>query len=355
MKKTMALFFSLSLLVLLMAGCAGNTGESAATPAPSSAPTVAATPTPVPATATPAPTEEPVTIRLGGLKGATSIGMVKLLSDSEQGLSANQYEYTLAGSADELTPKLVQGDLDIAAVPVNLGAILWNNTSGAVQMLAINTLGVVYIVEKGGEQVQSMADLKGMTVYATGKGSTPEYALNYLLAQNGLDPAADLTIEWKSEPSEVLALMSNVDHAVAMMPQPYVTIAQGQLPDLRVAVDMTEAWDSLHNGSMFITAGLVVRTAFAEQYPQQLAAFLEEYKASTAYANEKVAETAALVEQYDIFKAAVAEKAIPACNITYIDGSDMKTALSGYLQILFDQNPKAVGGVMPDDSFYYGA
>jgi NitT/TauT family transport system substrate-binding protein len=355
MKKTMSILLGLSLLVLLFAGCAGGANDATATPAASVEPTAAATPTPAPATETPAPTEEPVTIRLGGLKGATSIGMVKLLSDSEEGLSANQYEYTLAGSADELTPKLVQGELDIAAVPVNLGSILWNNTSGAVQMLAVNTLGVVYIVEKGGEQVQSMADLKGMTVFATGKGSTPEYALNYLLAQNGIDPAADLTIEWKSEPSEVLALMSTMDHAVAMMPQPYVTIAQGQLPDLRVAVDMTKAWDSLGNGSMFITAGLVVRTAFAEQYPQQLEAFLEEYKASTAYANEDVAGTAALVEHFGIFKAAVAEKAIPACNITYIDGSEMKTALSGYLQILFDQNPKAVGGAMPGDGFYYGA
>jgi NitT/TauT family transport system substrate-binding protein len=355
MKKTMTILLSLSLLVLLISGCAGGTSESTATPTASAAPTATATPTEAPATETPAATEEPVTIRLGGLKGPTSIGMVKLLSDSEQGLSANQYEYTLAGSADELTPKLIQGELDIAALPVNLGSVLWNNTDGAVQMLALNTLGVIYIVEMGGDEVQSMADLKGMTIYATGKGSTPEYALTYLLTQNDLDPETDVTIEWKSEPSEVVALMSTMDHAVAMMPQPYVTVAQGQLTDLRVAVDMTAAWDALDNGSMFITAGLIVRTAFAEQYPQQLAAFLEEYKASTTYANEDVAGTAALVEQFGIFKAAVAEKAIPACNITYIDGSEMKTALSGYLQILFDQNPKAVGGAMPGDSFYYGA
>ncbi len=164
-----------------------------------------------------------------------------------------------------------------------------------------------------------------------------------------------MTVEWKSEPTEVVTLMSTMEHAVAMMPQPYVTIAQGQLEGLRVAVDMTAAWDELDNGSMFITAGLIVRTAFAEQYPQQLAAFLEEYEASTAYVNENVADAAALVEQFGIFKAAVAEKAIPYCNITYIDGSEMKTALQGYLQILFDQNPKAVGGTLPGDDFYYGA
>lgn len=349
MKRFFIAILTLSMFTLLLAGCGGAGGESSAPPAETAK---AATAAP---TDTPEPAEEPVTIRLGGLKGPTSIGMVKLLSDNDKGLTANRYEYTLAGSADELTPKLLQGEMDIAAVPVNLGSVLWNNTQGAVQMLAVNTLGVIYIVEKGGEQIESMADLKGMTIYATGKGSTPEYALNYLLAQSGLDPAKDVTMEWKSEPPEVVAQMSTMDHAVAMLPQPYVTVAQTQLKDLRVAVDMTEAWEALDNGSLFITAGLIVRRAFAEQYPQQLAAFLEEYQASTEYANGSVPETAALVEQFGIVKAAIAEKAIPACNITYIAGGEMKTALQGYLQILFDQNPKAVGGALPGDDFYYGA
>jgi NitT/TauT family transport system substrate-binding protein len=290
MKRFLTIMLTLSLLTLLLAGCGSAGSESSAAPAETAnAATPAPTAAPAP-TDTPAPSEEPVTIRLGGLKGPTSIGMVKLLSDNDRGLTANRYEYTLAGSADELTPKLLQGEMDIAAVPVNLGSVLWNNTKGAVEMLAVNTLGVVYIVEKGGEQIQSAADLKGMTIYATGKGSTPEYALNYLLAQSGLDPAKDVTMEWKSEPPEVVAQMSTMDHAVAMLPQPYVTVAQTQLQGLRVAVDMTQAWDALDNGSMFITAGLIVRRAFAEQHPQQLAAFLQEYQASTEYVNGNVPE-----------------------------------------------------------------
>jgi len=355
MKRFFIILLTLSMLALLLAGCGSAGNESSAPPAETAkAATPAPTAAPAPAD-TPEPSEDPVTVRLGGLKGPTSIGMVKLLSDNDKGLTANRYEYTLAGSADELTPRLLQGEMDIAAVPVNLGSVLWNNTQGAVEMLAVNTLGVVYIVEKGGEQIQSMADLKGMTIYATGKGSTPEYALNYLLAQSGLDPAKDVTMEWKSEPPEVVAQMSTMEHAVAMLPQPYVTVAQTQLQDLRVAVDMTEAWEALDNGSLFITAGLIVRRAFAEQYPQQLAAFLQEYQASTEYANSNLSETASLVEQFGIVKAAVAEKAIPACNITYIAGGEMKKALQGYLQILFDQNPKAVGGALPGDDFYYGA
>ena len=298
-------------------------------------------------------TFEGTTIRLGGLKGPTSMGMVKMLSDSEAGNTVNTYEFTMAGSADELTPKLLQGELDVLAVPANLGSILYNNSDGAVQMLAVNTLGVIYIVEKGGETVTDWESLKGQTIYATGKGSTPEYALTYLLNQYGLDPASDITIEWKSEPSEVVAMMAAQDHVVAMLPQPFVTVAQGKFPDLKIAMSLTEEWNALDNGSQFITAGLLVRTAFAQENPEALAAFLEEYAASTQYINENVAEGAQLVGQYEIVEAAVAEKAIPYCNIVCITGSDMQTMVTGYLQTLYDQNPQAVGGAMPGDDFFW--
>lgn len=299
------------------------------------------------------PAEDPVTIRLGGLKGPTSIGMVKLLNDSETGAAQNEYSFQLAGAADELTPLLLKGDLDVVAVPANLAAVLYNKSEGAVQFLAVNTLGVLYIVEKGGDAVTDWESLRGQTIYATGKGTTPEYTLTYLLAQHGLTLGTDVTVEWKTEPSEVVAQMASDSHAVAMLPQPYVTVAQAKLDGLRVALDLTASWDELHNGSQCITAGLVVRREFAEAHPQALAAFLSEYAASTQYANDHVSETAQLVEQYDIVKAAVAEKAIPYCNIVCLSGSDMIPALKGYLQVLFDQNPASVGGAMPGDDFYY--
>ncbi len=297
--------------------------------------------------------EEAASIRLGGLKGPTSMGMVKLLDDAENGKSKSKIEFTMSGSADELTPKLLKGDLDILAVPANLGAILYNNSDGAVQFLAVNTLGVIYIVEKGGQTVNGWEDLKGKTIYATGKGSTPEYALNYLLEQNGLDPEMDVTVEWKSEPTEVVAQMAAQESAIAMLPQPFVTVAGSQIEGLNVVLDLTKEWKALDNGSQFITAGLVVRKEFAEKYPEQLKQFLEEYKASTEYVNENLEDAAALVEKYDIVKAAVAQKAIPYCNIVYVDGSEMETAMKGYLQVLYDQNPASVGGELPGDDFYY--
>lgn len=323
MKKVLVAMLMSSFLTLMLAGCQPGTNV---------------------------PAVEPADIRIGGLKGPTSMGMVQLMESAEVGTAANNYTFTIAGSADELTPQFIQGSLDIIAVPANLASVLYNNTDKSVKLLAVNTLGVNYIVENG-TTINALEDLKGKTIYATGKGSTPEYALRYLLSENGIDPDTDVTIEWKSEPTEVVALLA--EGGIAMLPQPYVTSAQTQLEGLRIAVDLTKAWDALENGSTLITGVLVTRSDFAKAHPEQLAAFLEEYKLSTEYVNTNIAEAAQLVEKFGIFKAAVAEKAIPYCNITYLEGVAMKAAMDGYLGVLFDQNPKAVGGTLPGDDFYY--
>ena len=320
MKKYMSLLLAALLLLVLFPGCA------AADP-------------------------EPVVMRLGSLKGPTTMGMVKLLSDSEAGLTRNTYESTVAAAADELTPKLLKGELDMLALPVNAGSVLYNKSEGGVTLLAVNTLGVLYVLEKGGETVKTVADLKGKTIYATGKGNTPEYALAYLLSQNGLSIDSDVAMEWKSEPTEVVAQLSTVENGVAVLPQPFVTVAMGKVEGLRVALDMTKEWADV--GSTLITGGLIVRTAFLQEHPEAVKIFLEEYAASTQFVNEHPAEAAALVEQYIGVKAAVAEKAIPACNIVCLTGEEMKTAAEGYLTVLFTLNPKAVGGALPGEGFYY--
>ena len=302
-----------------------------------------------------APKETPyesVNIRLGGLKGPTSMGMAKLLSDSKNGLTANTYEFTMAPSAGELTPALIKGELDILALPVNVAAILYNQTNGGVELAAASTLGVLYITEKGGETVTDVKSLAGKTLYATGKGATPEYALSYLLSQNDLTLGEDVTVEWKSEPSEIVALMAQEDSSIAMLPQPFVTVAQGKVEGLRVALDLSAEWDKLGLDSRLITAGLLVRKGFADEHPEAVDKFLEEYAASTDYANAHPAEIAALIEEMGIVAAAVAEKALPACNLVCITGAEMKSAVSGYLQTLYDLKPESVGGAMPADGFY---
>ena len=304
---------------------------------------------------------------MAALKGPTAMGMVKLMSDSDaaaesgEETTGNTYEFTLAASADEVTPKLMQGELDIACVPANLASVLYNRTEGGIVTLAVNTLGVLYIVENG-NAVTSMADLAGKTIVASGKGSTPEYALRYLLSENGIDPDNDVTIDWRSEHSECVAALASGSATIAMLPQPFVTVAQTQLPDLRVALDLTEEWDALDNGSALLTGVVVARADFVEEHPAAVEQFLTSYADSVAWVNENTADAAQLVGGYDIVDAAVAEKALPYCNIVCITGSEMKEMLSGYLQVLFDAAPASVGqdaetgeGGLPGDDFYYGA
>ena len=319
MKKYMSILLVLLMLVALFPGCAAA--------------------------------EEPTVIRIGSLKGPTTMGMVKLLSDNEAGLTAVKYESTVVANATELMPLFLRGELDVLALPVNAGAVLYNKSQAGATLLAVNTLGVLYIVEKGGETITSVADLKGKTIYATGKSTTPEYALSYLLAENGLDIATDVTMEWKSEASAVVAQMATLDNAVALLPQPFVTVAQTKVEGLRVALDMTAEWANV--GSTLITGGLIIRTAFLNEHPEAVKTFLEEYAASTQYVNENVEEAAALVEQYIGVAAGVAKKAIPACNIVCMTGEEMKAAAEKYLTVLFELNPDAVGGAMPEESFYY--
>lgn len=299
----------------------------------------------------PAALAEGEAARVGALKGPTAMGMVQMMKDK-----ADAYAFTLAAAPDELVPLLVKGELDIAAVPANLGAVLYNNTQGAVRVLAINTLGVLYIVERG-DTVHSVADLKGRTLVTAGKGSTPEYALNYILKGNGLDPETDLTIEFKSEHAECLAAMLQDDSVVAMLPQPFATVAQAKAEDIRIALDLTKEWDALQadaeTPSTMITGVAVARADFIEAHPEVVEQFMADYAESVKFVQEDVDGAAALIGEFDIFEAGPAKKALPYCNIAFIAGEEMHTLLGGYLAELYSQDPASVGGALPGEEFYY--
>ena len=290
----------------------------------------------------------PESIKVAALKGPTAMGLTKFMDDDEK--NNLPYEFTIAGAADEITPLIAQGKVDFACVPANLGAVLYKKTEGKISALAINTLGVLYICENG-DTVKSVADLKGKTIYSSGKGATPEYALNFILKSNGIEN--DVNIEWKSEHSECLAALLANENAVAMLPQPFVTTAQMKNEGVRVAIDLNDAWDDLNLSSTLLTGIVVVRKEFAENNPDAVKDFLERYSASVKFVNENVDEAAELIGKYDIVPAAVAKKAIPSCHIVCISGDEMKSKLSGYLQVQFEQLPASVGGAMPADDFYY--
>lgn len=297
-------------------------------------------------------TSETTAVRIGALKGPTSMGMAQMLKDAADGNS--NYQFTIAGAPDEITALLVKGELDVAAVPSNLASVLYNNTNGGVKVAMINTLGILYVVEAG-DTVNSVADLKGRTVYSSGKGATPEYSVDYILSQNGIDPETDVTVEFKSEHTELAAALQSGTADLAVLPEPFVTTVLAGNDNLRVALNLNEEWDKVSDGSGMVTGVLVVRSEFAEQHPDELTALLEAYEQSVNFVNENPAEAAAIIEQNGIAKAAVAEQAIPKCNIVFISGNEMRTKIEGFLEILFDMNPKAVGGALPGDDFYYGA
>ncbi len=350
MKKILSLLLAFS-LALSLAACGGSASSAASSAAVSEAASSAAASEEEEAAA-PLSVTEP--LRIAGLKGPTTMGLVNLLSMEQAGTAAMDYDLQLYGAADEIVPLLIKGELDMAAIPANLAATLYQKTNGGIQAVAVNTLGVLYVVEQG-DTVHSMADLKGRTILSTGKGTTPEYVLRYLLTANGLDPDKDVDIQYYSEATEVTAQMASTQDAIAVLPQPYVTAAGLKDDTLRVALDLTAEWDKVAD-TQLITGVTVVRKAYAEEHPDVVAAFLADYAQSVNAANTDLDGTAALCEEQGVVaKAAIAKKALPNCNIVCLTGEELKADVSGYLQVLYDADPAAVGGTLPGEDFYWAA
>ena len=313
----------------------------------------------------PAQSSEPavqgIEMSVAALKGPTGIGMVKLMQDPDAGTTTNKYSFQVFDSPDNVVAAVsnVDNPVQVAAVPVNVAASLYNKTNGKIQVAAINTLGTLFLLENG-DSIQSVADLKGKTIYVSGQGATPEYVLDYILTSNGIDPYTDVDLQYVADHATLATMMVAGEADIALLPQPNVTTVLTQAQDVRIALDLTKVWDDTNkvNGKegQLSMGCIIVNKEFAEQNKAAFNKFLDEYKTSVEYVtNETNLDAAAqLCETYGIIpKAAVAKKAIPDCNITYIEGAEMKQNMQQNLQILFDANPKSIGGTMPDDAFYY--
>ena len=357
-RKLLALTLSLALTAGLAACSTQAPAEDTAVPE-STAP-AAETQTPAAETAVPYQT-----VHLGLLSGPTGMGAAKMISDSDAAYAQiedgtydpsngvlEHYEVTLGSDpANDIVPRLTNGELDIAAIPTNLAATLYNRTDGGIKLLALNTLGVLHILENG-DTVNSLADLEGRTLYATGQGSNPEYVLNYLLEANGLDPAADVDIQWLAS-EELTARMASGDIDLCMLPVPAATTVMMQNSDVRDAIDLNDAWTESGAQGTFTMGCLVARTEWLEDNSELVPGILEEYAASIDYANSSPEEASALIEQYGIVpKAAVAQAAIPQANMVCVTGEDMK-GIADYYQVLFDADPTSIGGAIPGEDFYY--
>lgn len=359
-KRILALLLCLA-MVLGLAACTGKGDDATSDPTPDSTPDETVTPDddaqddPTPA--------ELETVRLAVLSGPTGVGAAKLLADNESGDTIGNYDVTVATDNSEVSTKLINGELDIAAMATNVAANLYNKSNGGIQMLCLSTLGVLYILERGEAgftpTVTSLSDLAGETIYAYGQGANPEYVLNYLLRENGLDPESDVELVWQTA-EEVQAAMLTGDARFIMLPVPAATavlIQSKALEDRDVAsvLDLTEEWDKVTDNGVLTMATVVVRTEFAQEHPEEVAAFLEDYQASIEYVNNNVDDASLLVEQFGIVpKAAIAKLAIPDCNLVYITGEEMRDQIQGYYEVLYAADPASIGGGIPDDAFYYG-
>ena len=345
--RILALALSLVMSVGLLSGCQKQEQPSGSQSAAGSASSSAAA-------STPDSTESVVSANVMVLSGPTGVGAAKMMEDSAAA-EQSAWNFTVAADNSEVMPAINTGAVDIAATATNVGSTIYNKTEGKITMLAINTQGVLYILEKG-ETVSSLADLKGKTLYApaSGKGANPEYILNYLLTENGVDPAADLTIEWLT-PQEITAKMASSDAGVCMLPVPAATALLLKDQGVREALDLSDEWDKVAD-SPLVQGCVVVRTEFLEQNPDVVDAFLAEYQQSIAYMSDEANLDAAaeLVAKHGITaNAQIAKKAIPQCNLTYLDGADMRQAAQDFYEVLYQANPASIGGAMPYDDFYF--
>lgn len=345
MKKIAAISAALVLAVGTLVGCGGSGEAQSSENVETLAESLSAS--------TEADREE-TKVRVGSLKGPTSLGLLSLMDLAENGETLNDYEFQMATAADELLPLMIKGDMDIALVPANVASILYSKTEGGISVIDINTLSVLYMVS-GDTSIENVTDLKDRTIYLTGKGTTPDYCLQYILSENGMS-AEDCKLEYKSEAAEVAAVLAENPDAVGLLPQPFVTAACAQNEALSVILDMNEEWNKVQGegGSSLVTGVTVVRNAFLEENPDAVEAFLEEHAASAEAANSDTERVAALAVNAGIIaKEPIALRAIPKCNIVCVTGEDMKQALSGYLDVLYEMEPSSVGGALPEEDFYF--
>ncbi|AWZ48020.1 hypothetical protein C3495_03975 [Clostridiaceae bacterium 14S0207] len=288
-------------------------------------------------------------IKIGTLKGPTGISMVKLMDEQN-----NKYDIRIFDSPDQIVAKIVNGELDGAAVPSNLAAVLYNKTKGNVKLACVNTLGMLYVVENG-DTIKNIGDLKGKTIYSSGKGATPEYILHYILAKNNIDKEKDIDIQYMNQHSDLSAALASKKANIAILPEPFVTVTKVKDKNLKVSLDLTKEWEKVSDKNSKLAMGIIVfRKNFIDKNEKNLDKFLEDYKNSIEFVNNNTVKAAELTEKYGIIaKAKIAEKAIPKCNIVFLNAQESKEHLNNFYDVLLKNNPKSIGGKLPNEDFYY--
>ena len=339
MKKVLSILSLVLVLVLTLGltACGGDTDTASSTPSTDASSVV--------------DTYTPVDMTVACMTGPTGVGMAKLMADSEAKTTANNYTFTVASAATEINAKFLKGEINIASVPTNVAATLYNKTGGKVRMLAVNTYGVLSILEKG-DTVKSVADLKGKTIYSTGKGQNPEFIFKHILRENGLDPEKDVTINFVSS-EELVAKLISGEAEIGLAPEPAATTVMVKNQNLRRALSINDEWSKV-SATQLMMGCVIALDSYVAANEEAVAKFLEEYAASIEFAKTNVDDAAKHCATYKITASeAIAKKANPTCNLCYVTGEDMKQNVNGYLNVLFTADPTSIGGAKPNDDLYY--
>ena len=300
---------------------------------------------------------EKVLINVALLKGPTAMGAAALMNESENGFVFGHYSFEVYNTPDEVTAKIINGDVSVAAVPVNLASALYNKTEGEVLIAAVNTLGNLYIVENG-SSVSSLADLSGKTVVMAGQGAVPEYVMEFILSKAGI---TDTTLSFVSSHSDAVAAIVSGDADIALLPEPFATAAMKKVSGLNIAIDVAEIWDEYSYEEKGVANTLpmgciVVRKDFLDEYEKEFSKFLDEYDYFIDVTNdeEEIDAVSEYIVTYGIVDdKEIASESIPRCNIIFIDGSKMLRLVDNFLSTMYEFNPKSVGGAIPEEDFYY--
>lgn len=285
-------------------------------------------------------------VRVAALAGPTGMGLAYMMQDMQ-----DAYQVEIFTAPDQVTAKFISGEVDIAAVPVNLASVLYKKTEGEAMVIGVNTLGVLYILETG-DTVHSIEDLSGKTVYSVGQGSTPEYIMQYLLGAYGLTDSVN--VEFIADNTELIAKLKDGSAQIALLPEPHVSVACAQNENVRIALRVNDLW-AAKNDTQLVQGVYIVRKSYLESHKSQVDAFLKDAETSMTKVNQEEGAASVIVAQGIIAKEPIAKRAIPNCNICLFKNADMKAYVSAMLKVLFDANPKSIGGSMPADDFYYVA
>ena len=300
------------------------------------------------------------TINVYTLNGTTGFGMAKLMNDAKAGTTAEKYNFSVQTDASAVTSALLNGSADIAALPTNAAANIYNKSEGGVVVLAVNTLGCLYLLTNQNATVNTFADLQGKTVYVPAQN--PTFIFTYLCQQNGLEVGKDITIDSTTyaQPAALKDAVAAGLVEIAVLPEPMVTIAINTAKSanngtvITNAMDLTAEWNKVSAAGSLVQGCVVVRRAFLEQYPEAVENFLKEYKASIEYLSANIDSASQMIVDNGIFtNAGVAKKALPNCNVCFLDGAAMKAAMETYLGILNGIAPASIGGKLPAADFYY--